>query len=107
MALTMMLATRWQQVAIDQTSPMNEATSLAGTARWLKATTALRLTMLSRIFFSLEDVTLKRKDLRSTIVPRTFMACLGKKEHFEIFRDNPKAADSKTMRIAIFIACRG
>ena len=94
-------------MAIDHMSPIKEATSFAGTARWFDAMAARSLPMLRLILAALDDVTLKRYAFRSTMVPSAFMACRGKKEHLEILSDRPKAADSKTMRIATFMAWQG
>lgn len=99
MHLTMTLAALWQQEAIDQISPMKEATDLAGTAAGLLSTSARSLLLATHIFSAREIATLNLTGVRSTMVPSAFIACLGKKEHFTIFSDSPRDAASNTIRI--------
>ena len=94
MDLSMSLAALWQQVEIDQIKPITDATNLAGTAEGSRSADDCSFRIAALIFFALDLETRKVNDDRSTIVPRVFMECLGKKEHFSIWRDNPRLADS-------------
>ena len=82
--LSITLAALWQQVAMDQIKPTNEATNLAGTALALVAIAFSSFLIEAFIFPTLDRDTWKVNDDKSTIVPSVFMAWRGKKEHLWI-----------------------